>query len=194
MRTEDTMRRLDLAGIGPYAVILLVCSFLYYQTLEIAAPTQGLLGADLWPKTILFFAIVTCAWEIARKLFVRAPSRERPDLAKDKSGEVSLIPQRELAEDTQDVGPWVPWIGIGLTAAYVFSFPWLGYFLATFLYVTAFIYFGNYRRPLAAVCVASAASLAFVFLFMRIVYVSLPIGVEPFAHVSTLIMRAMGIK
>ncbi len=37
-------------------------------------------------------------------------------------------------------------------------------------------------------------SLAFVFVFMKIVYVSLPLGVEPFSQVSLLLMRLMGIR
>ncbi len=98
-----------------------------------------------------------------------------------------------MAEATE-VGPFVPWIGIVLTVAYVSALPWLGYFVATLLYVTAFVYFGNYRRASVAAGVGIVASAAFMFLFMRVVYVSLPIGVGPFAQVSTLLMRAMGVK
>jgi putative tricarboxylic transport membrane protein len=188
------MRRLDFIGIGPYVVVLLIASYLYYQAVQISPGGEGRLGPDFWPKTILVFAIVTCAWEIVRKVFVGAPPGGRPGPIEDSSGETSLIPQGKPLEDTSEVGPFVPWMGIGLTAAYVFSFPWLGYFIATFLYVTAFVFLGNYRRPLVAACVGIAASLAFMFLFMRVVYVSLPIGVEPFAQLSTLLMRVMGIK
>jgi putative tricarboxylic transport membrane protein len=188
------MRRLDVTGIAPYLVILLISSCLYYQALQISPGGEGHLGADFWPKTILVFAIFTCAWEITRKIWVGTPPGDRLSPTDISSGDTSLIPQRMPLEDAPEVGRFVPWMGIGLTAAYVFSFPWLGYFLATLLYVTAFVFLGNYRRSLVAICVGITASLAFMFLFMRVVYVSLPIGVEPFAQLSTLLMRAMGIK
>jgi putative tricarboxylic transport membrane protein len=186
------MKRLDVIGIGPYIVILLVSSYLYYQALQIPTRGEDVLGADLWPKTILVLAVLTCVWEIIRKIRVARPD-DRASL-EDASGGTSLTPQKEQLEDAREVAPFVPWIGIGLTAAYVFSLPWLGYFLATCLYVPAFVYLGNYRNLLVAAFVGVAASLAFMFVFMRVVYVSLPVGVEPFAELSTLLMRAMGIK
>jgi putative tricarboxylic transport membrane protein len=183
------MRRLDLVGVAPYAVILIIVGYLYYQALQISTAGPERLGADIWPKTILVFAILTCIWEIVRKLWAanRVVPRHRD------AGDARLVPQKKPQADASEVRPLVPWIGIGLTTAYVFSFPWLGYFLATFIYVTAFVYFGNYRRLLAAASVGVAAS-RFMFLFMRVVYVSLPIGVEPFAQASTFLMHAMGIK
>ena len=186
--TGRPLRRLDLAGVAPYVVILAISVCLYYQALQIPSAGPDRLGADVWPKTILLFAVLTCLWEIVRLLWLANHNSANHD------GDGSLIPQQKPVEETAEVGPLVPWVGIGLTAAYVFSFPWLGYLLATFLYVTTFAYFGNYRKLLAAACVGIAASLAFMFLFMRIVYVSLPIGVEPFAQLSTLLMTAMGIK
>jgi len=183
------MKRYDLAGVAPYAIILLISALLYYQALQIPPGDGDRLGADIWPKTILFFAILTCVWEIVRKIWVSIHVRSDNRDAK----RASLVPRKPV-EEADEVGTFVPWIGIALTAAYVFSFPWLGYFLATALYVTVFVYFGNYRNAFAAACVGIGSSLAFMFLFMRVVYVSLPIGVEPFAHVSTLLMRAMGIK
>jgi putative tricarboxylic transport membrane protein len=186
------MKRLDVIGIGPYIVILLVSSCLYYQALQIPTRGEDILGADLWPKTILVLAILTCVWEITRKLRAGRPD-DRPS-SKDASGGALLKPQIKQLEDAPEVAPFVPWMGIGLTAAYVFSLPWLGYFLATCLYVPAFVYLGNYRNLLVAAIMGIATSLAFMFVFMRVVYVSLPVGVEPFAELSTLLMRAMGIK
>ena len=80
---------------------------------------------------------------------------------------------------------------------------WFGLFVASpvwlhltilILFVAAFVYTGNFRRPFIAACVGVAASTGFMFLFMRVVYVSLPIGIEPFASVSTTLMRLMGVK
>src|ERR1700687_999525 len=173
------------AAIGPYVVILLLSGYLYYQAFQISTTDDGQLGADVWPKTILFFPVLTCAWEIVRKLLFQtevSASKLPP-----------IVPPMDTGK-ASNVGPWTPWIGIALTAAYVLIFSELGYFLATCLFVTAFIYFGNYRRPVMAVAIGVVASLVFVFIFMEIVYVSLPIGVGPFADLSALIMSTMGIK
>lgn len=186
------MNRRDFIGIAPYAAILIINCFLYYQAFQIAPAGEGRLGADFWPKAILVLAIATCVWEIARKIGVGvAGGHRRRKVGLD---DATLIPRATPMAEAAEVGRFVPWVGIVLTVAYVSAFPWLGYFVATFLYVTAFVYFGNYRRASVAASVGVVASVAFMFLFMRVVYVSLPIGVGPFAQVSTLLMRAMGVK
>lgn len=186
------MRRLDVYVVGPYSVALVVSLFFYYQALQIAPAAEGQIGADAWPKAILLLAIVTCIWEIARS-FLGDASHPAAD-SNGESSDAALLAPASAPDNASELSGLTPWIGIALTAAYVFAFPWIGYPLATFLYVAVFVFFGNYRRPLVAACVGIVAGLGFMYLFMRIVYVSLPIGVEPFAQVSTLLMRAMGIK
>jgi putative tricarboxylic transport membrane protein len=188
------MRRLDVAGIVPYVVILLISCFLYYQAGLITSAGEGRLGADFWPKSILVVAMLTCLWEIARKIGVGARRDSRPSATAVTSADTALMPPGRHMDDEPEVGPFVPWIGIGLTVAYVLSMPSLGYFLASCLFVTAFVYTGNFRKPLVAAYVGIAASLSFLFLFMRVVYVSLPLGVEPFSYLSTFIVRVMGVK
>jgi putative tricarboxylic transport membrane protein len=183
------MKRFDVAGIGPYAVVLLVSVVLFYETLGITPAGDGKLGADVWPKSVLILAMITCVWEILRRIRGRLAhgARGRDDRSRrsrDAGGVDDAAPAAGIA----------PWIGIGLTAAYVFAFPWLGYFLATLFYVIAFVYVGNFRRPFIAAAIGLAAAFGFMLLFMRIVYVSLPIGVEPFARLSTFLMGIMGIK
>jgi putative tricarboxylic transport membrane protein len=41
--------------------------------------------------------------------------------------------------------------------------------------------------------VTLSLTLTFMFLFMRVIYVSLPIGVEPFARISVWIMKLLGV-
>src|SRR5205085_9104624 len=90
--------------------------------------------------------------------------------------------------------PHLLWIGIAITVAYAVLIEKLGFFLSTLLYLAAFMWIGRYRR-LGVVAVTSlVGSLAFMFMFMKIVYVSLPLGMDPFSQVSFLLMRLMGIK
>jgi putative tricarboxylic transport membrane protein len=86
------------------------------------------------------------------------------------------------------------WIGIAITVAYAVLIEKLGFFLCTFVYLAAFMWIGRYRRWGVILVTSLVGSLAFMFMFMKIVYVSLPLGVEPFSQVSFLLMRLMGIK
>jgi len=178
-------------AVAPYLAILAFCSFLLYHAFRIPPGSDGKLGADVWPKTILVLAILTCAWKIATT-GLRARDA-RPSSQHDASEDRSA--SRDEIEDPGDEIPaWLPWLGIALTVGYVFLFSEIGYFLATVLFVATFIYAGNYRRPFVAASVALTAAFAFVFIFMKIVYVSLPMGDGPFRHLSEAIMMLMGIK
>ena len=185
-------RRLDLKVVGPYGIAFVASAFFYFEALQIAPVADNQLGPAVWPKTILLLAMLTCIWEIGRSLIGHGP--EGGAATTDENNDPSLDASADAVHDSSGVSSYTPWLGIALTLAYVAAFPWLGYPTATFLYVSAFVFFGNYRRPLAAVGIAFVTSIAFMFLFMRVVYVSLPIGIEPFAQVSTLLMRVMGVK
>jgi putative tricarboxylic transport membrane protein len=178
-------------GIAPYAVVLALAGYLYYRAGRIESPGDQALGPALWPKTVLALAILTCVLAIAARLFAARPSRAAARAHPPAGGEAD---EGEAVEAHSPPGGYYPWIGIGLTIMYVALFPQLGYFLATILFVTAFIHFGNHRRPATAAIVGVAASFAFMFIFMRVVYVSLPVGVNPFVDVSMFVMRLLGIR
>jgi putative tricarboxylic transport membrane protein len=174
-------------AVAPYIVILVIAACLCYYAFQISPGADDKLGADVWPKTILLFTVLTCAVEIFRKLF-----EKRADGSAAPAHPEAHVPSAQ--QGAAPVGRWTPRIGIALTVLYAWSFSEIGYFLATVLFVAAFVYFGNYRRPLAAALTGLVASLAFVFIFMKIVYVSLPLGRGPFGELSALIMTIMGIK
>jgi putative tricarboxylic transport membrane protein len=52
---------------------------------------------------------------------------------------------------------------------------------------------GRFRRPKIVAAASVLGSLTFVFVFMKVVYVSLPLGVGPFRTLSAWIMAALGI-
>ena len=52
---------------------------------------------------------------------------------------------------------------------------------------------GRYYRSRVVLLSSVLGSLAFVFVFMKVVYVSLPLGVAPFQSVSTGLMALLGI-
>lgn len=84
--------------------------------------------------------------------------------------------------------------GIALVAAYVFAVPWLGFFLTTALFLGVFPWVGGLRRPLLSAMLGIAGSLALVVVFMRVAYISLPLGEGPFRALSLALMRAIGVS
>ena len=81
-----------------------------------------------------------------------------------------------------------------MTVGYVLLIERLGFFLCTFIYLAAFMLVGRYRRFGVVLATSLIGSLVFMFVFMKIVYVSPPLGQAPFSEVSFFLMRLMGIR
>jgi hypothetical protein len=65
-------------------------------------------------------------------------------------------------------------------AIYAVVVPILGFILGTFLFLAAFMYVGGYRDHKAIWGTSAAVTIFCGVLFLRIAYVSLPRGIEPF--------------
>lgn len=177
----------------PYALLLAGAGYFYYLAsgIDFVAP-GGRIGPDFWPKAVLGLLIASCAYELVKiAFFEKSPG--------DLSGVLQDIMQAAPADQPppgEQTGPFPHLVaaGIVLTVAYVFLIDRLGFFICTFLYLGAFMYVGRYRRPGVIIATGFLGSLAFLFVFMKVVYVSLPLGEAPFASVSLLLMRLLGIK
>jgi len=168
----------------PYAALLAGAAFLYSRTADFAALGRpGQLGPDFWPRAVLVLLMLVCAFEIARV----ALSRGTPAAPAERAA------QPAQAEEQGRRYPWLLAAGIGLTVLYVPGMEVLGFFLATILYLAGFMLVGRYRRLGVIAACSVLGSLAFVFVFMKIVYVSLPLGVGPFLRLSTGLMAMLGI-
>ena len=166
-------------AILPYAALLAGAGWLYHDAGSFASSAKaGQLGPDFWPRAVLVLLMAVCAIEIARHAFLaRAPAAGA-----------------EAAEE--DEGPRFPGLlaaGMLITALYVPGMDYLGFFVATVAYLAAFMAVGRYRRWGVIAATSLLGSLAFVYVFMKVVYVSLPLGVGPFRLVSTALMSALGI-
>ena len=99
--------------------------------------------------------------------------------------------------DDADEGERFPWRlagGIALTILYVLALDTLGFFVATALYLALFMLLGRYRRMRVIAVASAVGSLAFVFVFMKVVYVSLPLGTGAFKALSVWILAMLGIR
>ena len=180
----------------PYFVVLAVVCGLYVVVgrIEFVAP-GGRIGPNFWPKAILLFAMATCIYAIAKTLFLARGDRDVEGVLGSVLKEVPAADEATLTADAPEPRyPLLLWSGIALTVLYLFAVERLGFFLTTALYLGLFMWIGRYRRIGVIVATSLLGSLAFVFMFMKVVYVSLPLGVGPFAEVSYLLMKLLAIK
>ena len=84
--------------------------------------------------------------------------------------------------------------GVALVAAYVLAVPWLGFFLTTAAFLALFPWVGGVRRPLLCAVLGVLGGLLLVVLFIRVAYISLPLGDGPFRAVSLALLDWLGVK
>lgn len=177
-----------LRRIAPYAIIVVAGAYLYHRALGFDFErVSGRIGPDAWPRIILTLLIAICGYQVLRLAARRATSEVEGVLQS-----LEDVADPSLLEPPQ-AHPGRAVLGIALTFGYLLVFEIVGFFIATFFYLVALMYVGGYRRPLWALTISLAASLSFVFVFMRIVYVSLPLGRGPFLAVSVGVMKLLGI-
>jgi len=184
-----------LARILPYAIVGAVACYLFYIAMNFEFHRRaGTLGPDFWPKAILALLIATCVYEIGKRLLSKTPDVEVGGVLEEIVG--------ESAETHADMGgtaaveshPWLLLAGMALTAFYVFIIQSLGFFLATAPYLALFMVLGGYRRLVVMAVTSVLGTLLMLFFFMKVVYVSLPIGEAPFSAVTLFLMQVMGIR
>ena len=184
MRGEKTL---------PYVIVLAIVGFLYFRATQIdfVAP-GGRIGPDVWPKAILALAAVACLYEIAKNLLFGKWVRDMPGVL---GSVLKDVPGQDAPDEPEAASyPQLLWTGIAMTVLYVVLIEKLGFFLCTAIYMALFMWVGRYRRAGVILATSLVGSLAFMFMFMKVVYVSLPLGTEPFAQVSFALMRLMGIR
>lgn len=178
--------------IAPYVLVGAGSAYLYYVAEQIQYHERaGVLGPDFWPKAILALALFTCASKIVTGLLA------------GRRGEIggvlgAMMEEAERHGAAPAAGgerhPWLLLGGMAASALYVWAVTPLGFFSATVPYLAAFMALGGYRRWGVIAAVSLVGTLLLLFLFMKLVYVSLPIGRGPFAQVTLFLMQLLGVR
>jgi len=174
-----------LKRIIPYIIILFVSLYFYYLAGHFQFSAKpGHLGPDFWPKLLLALTMVACVFEIIKTaFFLRVASPKK-----------AVQEEPAKAESKKETYPGLLVIGIAMTVAYAYFVTTLGFILCTFLYFVLFMIVGRYRKTWAILTNSLIGTLVLVVIFMKIVYVSLPLGQEPFSGVTFFILKMLGIK
>ena len=164
-----------LLGVVPELALAAVAAWLFVLARNFPyEPQPGQLGPGFWPQMLCAGIFVCALVRVAQKL------RAEPVPGATKSEEEEHFRWRRLA------------LALALVVGYVFGTVFLGYVLATTLFFVAFVFLGGQRRWYVAP-LGLAVSVLFAFVFLRVVYVSLPSGVGVFDQLSVLLYRLIGV-
>lgn len=177
----------------PHAVLLLVSGLLYYATSFIdTAASATRIGPDFWPKIIIGAMAVLCVYEIAKRLIIGE--------ARDAGGLTAGLGLAPDAADNELIEPPQAPVnnrklvaGVVVIAGFVIGVSYLGFFIATALFVALFCWIGGYRRTSHVVLASVLGAFVLLVIFMRVTYVSLPLGAGPFKSLSVLLLQLIGV-
>lgn len=178
---------------APYVVVAAGAAYLAYVADHIEYTARaGTLGPGFWPTLILAATFAICVYEIL-KIFVVGRGTQ-VDGVLGRVIEQSAAEHEVPVEESGRRRPFLLLGGITLTSAYVALVQHLGFFAATVPYIAAFVVLGGYRRWHVVAAVSVLGTLVLIFFFMKVVYVSLPLGQGAFQQVTLLLMQLLHIR
>ena len=166
-----------LLNIVPEVVLLVAAVYLFVAAgnfRQVGNPDQ--LSPGFWPQVLCVGIVIGSLVRIGQKFRARG----RP------------IVGGAVAEADEDMRMQRVALGITLVIGYIVGMLFLGYILATALFLIAFIYLGGQRKwyviPLGLV-----SSVVFAYVFLKVVYIALPSGIGVFDQLSVIIYQLLGI-
>ena len=179
--------RARLAASLPYLVLLTAAGWFYVLAGDIRySAAEGRVGPDFWPRAVLGLLAAVCAYEAFKRLIfgARAVAGVLETLI-EEAGEPGAASRGGSLRFSA---------GVALTVGYVLLIGFLGFFVATAAFISGFVLIGGYRRWGIALASGLLGSLAMVVVFMKVVYVSLPLGEGPFRALSLALIGLLGIR
>ena len=175
-KERRTVPRSLLLSILPEVMLLAAAAYLFVAALgfkQVGPADQ--IGPGFWPQVLCVGIGIGALVRLGQKL----RSRERRVVG-DAASEADELRMPRVA------------LGIALVVGYVVGMLFLGYILATALFLIAFIYLGG-QRKWYVVPLGIASSLLFAYVFLKVVYIALPSGVGIFDQLTVLLYELLGV-
>jgi len=170
----------------PEVTVLCLCVVLWIPTREFNSSVGGP-GPALYPRVLIILLAVAMVVRLLQQL--RENRAEVPMRPVD-----SESPPEEGAEFNEElIDSRRVAIAIGLSVLYVLSTLFLGWPIATFILTLVFLFLAGKRNPVFIVPTALVLSLGFTYVFVKIVYISLPTGYGFFDTITVRLFEIMGI-
>ena len=165
-----------LLSILPEVVLLAGAVYLFVVALGFKqVGPSGQIGPGFWPQVLCVGIGIGALVRLGQKL----RSREHRVVG-DAAPEADEVRMPRVA------------LGIALVVGYVVGMLFLGYILATALFLIVFIYLGG-QRKWYVVPLGIASSLLFAYVFLKVVYIALPSGVGIFDQLTVLLYELLGV-
>ena len=183
VREPERDSRALLREVVPEVVFLLGAVYLFIVAGDFSGRRQpGELGPAFWPR----IAAVGLAITLLVRIIQTIREHRRPVVHvvgefDDLDGDETPVYWRSVA------------IAIGLAVGYAWSTMFIGYPFATMAFLGAFGWLGGQRRWYTPV-VAVAGGLVLTYVFVGVVYVSVPTGVGVFDSLTVALYRLLGIQ
>lgn len=175
--SRSATSRLLWPGMVPEVLLLVAAVYLFVAAgnfRQVGNPDQ--IGPGFWPQVLCVGIAIGVLVRIGQKFRARG----RP------------LVVGAVAETDEDVRMPRVALGVALVVGYIIGMLFLGYILATALFLIAFIYLGG-QRKWYVVPLGIASSLVFAYIFLKVVYIALPSGVGVFDQLSVLLYQLLGI-
>lgn len=191
-REESVGRRSVLSSIIPEALLLAVAVLFFVVALDFEyVQRSGRLGPAFWPQVICV-GIFACS---LATMLQKIRSHGRPTVQHapiEIKGMAEIEEGYPVLEDDQPV-QWSRLVtAIALAIAYPIGAIFLGYLIATAIFLIIFMYLGN-RRKWYVLPTGILGSLLFTYVFGKVVYISVPTGVGVFDRLSVAVYQSLGI-
>ena len=149
---------------------------------EAAAMARGIAGPTTWPTLMLWLVLLfALCWAVQR---VAGVLRRR---------EASPVSASVRPASAPVAGGTRVWLGIVLVLAYGFGLPWLGFALATWVYIVLWLLLGGMRKPLQITLISGVGTLVFLYFFVKVALMPLDRGVGAIGEFSVALYRLLGI-
>lgn len=169
----------------PEVVILALCIPMWLATAEWTS-TVGGPGPAFYPRLLILLLVLAMIVRIVHEVIAI-----RRGIADTEDAEEALEEGVEMDAsliDMRRVG-----VVIALSVAYVVGTLFLGWVLATFILVIAFLWLAGKRNALITLPVALVFSVGMALVFVKIVYISLPTGRGVFDEFTLRLFELLGV-
>lgn len=165
-------------------LIFLFGLYFYWKSGEILRiQPKGQLGPDFWPKVVLACLI---AFGLLKGILAL---REAKGVRSSPEGVVANKRQTEAPEHNR----WRLVGGIILVLAYAYFTELIGFPLANFLFLLTFMALAGLRRARWLLTLPTLATVGFLYLFVKAVYIPFPRGEGIFENLTILLYRLLRI-
>ena len=158
------------------AVCLAFFSFMFYESLELRGVGRfGEVGSGFWPLLSLGFAtVLSLLWLLTN---LRQYGREKRESR-----------EKPAPEDAAEAWSRRKKVGSSLACllCYIVFLPWIGFLLATVLFILAFILALDERRKSVLIISPPLITAVIILVFAKFITIPLPKGVGIFAEFSRL--------